>query len=341
MTLTHKERLRRALEYKPVDRIPTQVNYTRAMGEKMSKHFEVALDELDDHFDNHMLRVDISYEGKLSPDGRVLDDWWGVGFDTQEEGYFTAVNPLADTKDLDEFPWPNPHDPNLLEQAAEIIEADHGEHFITPNFGFALFERAWSLRGFDALLMDLVLDPKFVDELLERITEIQIILIRRFLEMGVDGAYFGDDYGAQNNMLFSPKVWRKLIKPRLGRMFTPFREVGIPILMHSDGQITDILPDLVDIGLTTLNPVQPEVLNHTWLKNAFGERLAYYGGVSTQNILPQGTKEDVKKAVVDCAAVLAPNNTGLLIAPSHRMMLDIPMDNVEAMLNAFASLSLS
>ena len=101
--------------------------------------------------------------------------------------------------------------------------------------------------------------------LLDRITEIQLVLIQRFLDLGVDGGYFGDDYGAQKNLLFSPAAWRRLIKPRLARMFAPFLERGLPVLMHSDGQIQKILPDLVEIGLTTLNPVQPEVLEHAWL----------------------------------------------------------------------------
>jgi uroporphyrinogen decarboxylase len=107
--------------------------------------------------------------------------------------------------------------------------------------------------------------------------------------------------------------------------------------MHSDGQIAKILPDLVEIGLTTLNPVQPEVIDHRWLHATFDGTLAFYGGVSTQTVLPYGTPGEVKQAVADAARALAPDGTGLLLAPSHRMMADIPMENVEALLEAFAS----
>jgi len=96
----------------------------------------------------------------------------------------------------------------------------------------------------------------------------------------VDGGYFGDDYGAQNNLLFSPAGWRRLVKPRLARLFAPFHERGLPVILHSDGQIQKILPDLVEIGLTALNPVQPEVLDHAWLYKNFGGRLSFYGGIS-------------------------------------------------------------
>jgi len=286
--LTPKQRTLRALTYQPVDRLPTQINYTSAMGAKLASKLEVPSEQLPDRLDNHLIRVDISYERKFSEDRHVIYDWWGVGWDTQEEGYFTSYNPLGENKDLDALNWPDPDEPTLLDHARETITADQDVHFIVPNFGFALFERAWTLRGFDNFLMDLALDPVYAAELLERITNIQLVLIKRFLTLGVDGGYFGDDYGAQKNLLFSPRLWRQLIKPRLKRLFAPFLEAGLPVLMHSDGQIAEILPDLVEIGLSAYNPVQPEVVDHAWLHDTFGTQLAYYGGISTQTVLPYG-----------------------------------------------------
>jgi uroporphyrinogen decarboxylase len=308
------------------------------MGQRMAAHFGVAIDELPQRLGNHLLRLDITQGDTRSNDGRIAFDWWGVGFDTEQEGYFVAVHPLADSKDLDAYAWPDPHAPDLLDGAARALADDGGAHFCAPNFGFALFERAWALRGFDTFLLDMALDPGFAEELLERITQIQLVLIQRFLDLGVDAGYFGDDYGTQNNLLFSPRMWRSLIKPRLARMFSPFREAGLPVIMHSDGQIVDILPDLVEIGLTAYNPVQPEVVDHTWLRNTFGNRLAYYGGLSTQTTLSQGSPQEVTSAVQACLAALAPEGTGLVLAPSHRLMSDTPLDNAGAMLEAFASL---
>jgi uroporphyrinogen decarboxylase len=337
MTITHKERMRRALRHEPVDRVPTQVNYTRAMGRQVAACLGVTPDELPQRLDNHLLRVDIDHEPRRSQDGRIAFDWWGVGFDTRQEGYFVAVHPLAGSKDLDAFSWPDPHAPGLLDGAARIIEQDGGEHFVAPNLGFALFERAWMLRGFETFLLDMARDPGFAADLLERIAQIQAVLIQRFLALGVDGGYFGDDYGAQNNLLFSPRMWRTLIKPRLARLFAPFQEANLPIIMHSDGQIAAILPDMVEIGLTAINPVQPEVIDHAWLSRTFGKRLACYGGISTQTVLPHGSPQEVRQAVADCLAVLAPDNTGLVLGPSHRLMTDVPMENVEALLAAWTA----
>jgi len=339
MTLTYKERMRSAIRYEAVDRLPTQINYTRAMGEELAAHFRIPPEQLPARLDNHMIRVDITHPQRRSPEGRTMYDWWGVGFSTEEEGYFTTLNPLADAKDLDRFPWPDPEQPDLLAGAARMIEADAGEHFITCNLGFCLFERAWALRGFETFLLDMVLDPSFAEELLERITAIQLVLICRFINLGMDGGYFGDDYGAQANLLFSPKTWRQMIKPRLARMFQPFLDAGLPVIMHSDGRIAAILPDLVEIGLTVLNPVQPEVMDHQWLRQTFGQNLAYYGGISTQTVLPNGSPDEIKAAVLACTDALAPDGTGLVLAPSHRMMSDIPMANVDALLEAFSDLS--
>lgn len=338
MSMTHKERLRNVLRHEPVDRLPTQVNYTAGMGQKMAEHFQVPISELPTLLDNHLVRVDLSYRERISRDGLSRIDWWGAGHDLAEEGYFIRHSPLKETKDLDSYPWPDPDAPGLFDQAKQTIETLGNEYFIVPNLGFALFERAWSLRGLEQFLMDIALDPGYAAELLERITLIQLRLIERYLELGVDGGYFGDDYGAQKSLIISPLSWRTLIKPRLERLFAPFRERGLPVILHSDGQIQKILPDLVEIGLTALNPVQPEVLDHAWLRQNFGDQLAFYGGISTQTVLPGGTPDEVRSAVKACAQTLAPQGSGLLLAPSHRMMTDIPMENVSALLEAFKEL---
>lgn len=340
MSLTRKERLLRALRRQPVDRLPTQVNYTAAMGEKLAAHLSVPVADLPAVLDNHLVRVDINYQAKHGADGdaEIVFDWWGAGHDAGEEGYYIRVSPLAGTRDLDSYPWPDPHAPGLFDKAREVIEAKGAEYFIVPNMGFALFERAWALRGLEQFLMDMAEDPGFVEDLLDRITAIQLELIHRFLDLGVDGGYFGDDYGAQKGLLMSPASWRRLIKPCLARLFAPFVERGLPVIMHSDGQIQKILPDLVEIGLTTLNPVQPEVLDHVWLRETFGGRLTFYGGVSTQTVLPNGTPDEVEQAITDCISRLAPDGTGLMIAPSHRMMTDIPLENADRMIAVFRSL---
>ena len=134
----------RALWRRPVDRLPVQTNYTPVMERKLAEGFRVAPGELPARLDNHLLRLELSHVKRLSEDGKVGYDWWGAGWDTQTEGYWHAFAPLAASRDLASFPWPDPAEAHLLDAAAGAISADHGQHFVAPNFGLCLFERAWS-----------------------------------------------------------------------------------------------------------------------------------------------------------------------------------------------------
>ena len=162
-TLTRKERLRRALRREPVDHLPYQTNFTGAMGRRLAEHFGIPVAQLQDRLGNHLLRLELSHARPTSADGSIEYDWWGAGWDTRTEGYWHAFAPLADTIDLDGYAWPNPGEADLLGKAHEAISMRGAEYFVVPNFGMCLFERAWSLRGFDALLMDMVQNSEWVE----------------------------------------------------------------------------------------------------------------------------------------------------------------------------------
>src|SRR5271166_574354 len=183
--LSRKERMLRALRREPVDRLPTQSNSTRLMGRMLSEHFGIPEADLPDRLGNHFLRVDVDHPRRTNEDGSIEFDWWGAGWDTRTEGYWHAFAPLKDSLDLDGYAWPDPNDAGILCAAERTILRDGAKYFIAPNLGICLFERAWSLRGFDALLMDMLERTEWVEELLDRITEIQLTLSRRFVEAGV------------------------------------------------------------------------------------------------------------------------------------------------------------
>ena len=161
-----------ALRRQPVDRLPTQSNYTRAMGRLLSAHFGIAEAELPERLGNHLLRVDIDHTRRMNVDGSIEFDWWGAGWDTRTEGYWHAFSPLKDSLDLDGYPWPDPADEAILVTAERTILRHGADDFIVPNLGMCLFERAWSLRGFDTLLMDMVERTEWVEDLLDRITKV-------------------------------------------------------------------------------------------------------------------------------------------------------------------------
>src|SRR5512140_1064467 len=151
--------MRRTLRRELVDRLPVQVNYTAAMGAKLARDLGVTPAELPARLHNHLLRLEVSHTKRTNAAGTITYDWWGAGWDTQAEGYWHAFAPLGDSKDLGTFAWPDPEAPGLLDKAERALGLDKCVHFAVPNFGFALFERAWALRGFNQFLMDLATDP--------------------------------------------------------------------------------------------------------------------------------------------------------------------------------------
>ena len=157
--MTKKERIQTILQHKKPDRLPAQSNFTASMRKTIADHLGISPDDVDKRFDNHLLRVDLSHTKELSSDGSTAYDWWGAGFDTSEEGYLISDYPLAEKADLAAFSRPDPDAPGLLHDAGELIRAENNQEdprFIIPNFGFALFERAWSLRGMEQFMMDMV-----------------------------------------------------------------------------------------------------------------------------------------------------------------------------------------
>src|ERR1039458_4379453 len=190
-SLTRKERMRRALRREPVDHLPCQTNFTGAMGRRLAEHFGISEAQLQDRLGNHLLRVDIAHVRERNGDGAIEYDWWGAGWDTRTEGYWHSFAPLANSLDLDGYAWPDPDAKDLLGKAQEAISTRGAEYFVVPNFSMCLFERAWSLRGFDALLMDMAERPEWVEQLFDLIADIQVRLAQRFIAAGVDGGYFG------------------------------------------------------------------------------------------------------------------------------------------------------
>lgn len=325
--MTRRERVRAAIARAPLDRYPTQVNYTATTGMALADMLGVEPSSLPAALDNHVFRVDCDTRSQRA-DG-VVYDMWAVGFSSESEGYVIAHHPMRDGEP-EMYRWPDVEAPDLFGPVREAVAAEREgmDRFVVPNHGFSLFERAWSLAGFEEVLVGLHTEPDRIERLLEAITERQVILAQRYVKAGVDGGYFGDDLGTQSGMLFNPEVWRRLFKPRMARMFAVYRDAGLPVVLHSDGDISDILPDLIDIGLTCLNPCQPEVLDHEELASEYGHSIAFYGGVSTQQTLPLSTPEKVRGACESVLQVLGRGRTGLVFGPSHRLMSDIPQANL-------------
>jgi uroporphyrinogen decarboxylase len=184
----------------------------------------------------------------------------------------------------------------------------------------------------ERLLFYFMLEPAFVHDLLDRITEFNIGLIRRAAGLGVDCVHVGDDWGAQNGLLVAPDTWREFVKPRFTRTCAAAREAGLLVSLHSCGKVLDLLPDMVEAGVDVFDPFQPEVMDIRALRERYRGRLAFWGGLSVQETLPHGTPDDVRRETERLLGELAPGG-GYVLAPSHSLTGDIPPENVDAFLD--------
>jgi uroporphyrinogen decarboxylase len=230
---------------------------------------------------------------------------------------------------LDGFRFPDPPGDDAFAHYPKFIE-ENKEYFLVAN-GAYLFEVAWALRGMEALLVDMYRHPGFVDDLMGNIVEYFLPLIERTLKYDIDAFAFGDDWGYQDGLLMGAKHWRRFIKPGMARMFSPIKRAGKVTHLHSDGNTTEILEDLIEIGLDVYNPFQPEVMDVFELKKRYGDRLCFHGGIGVQSLLPLGSPDEVRAQVRRMIEVVGAGGRYIL-SPSHTVLADTPVENIVALI---------
>ncbi len=244
--------------------------------------------------------------------------------------YPVAYPLVKDPPELSSYKMPYPYHHGRFDAERKVVEQYKGKVFLFGKLGMAMFERAWSIRGVEQLMMDMIMRPEFVEELFDRILyEWNLPIIDQLIALGVDGIYFADDWGSQTSMLFSPKLWRRMIKPRMAICYQRVTEKGLVVGQHSDGNVLDILPDLIEIGLDVFNPVDPAVYDPCLLKQAFGDKLTLYGGINVKRTLPSGTPQQVRAEMLERADRLGLGG-GYILQSSHTMLEDIPLTNLVA-----------
>ena len=234
-------------------------------------------------------------------------------------------------------------EPNLagyrFPDAAAVYRFEHLEQWTAANAGHYrllwvgdLWERATFMRGMEQILLDLALSPRFVEELLRGLTDyiLQTMEIL-FACYRFDGIALSDDYGTQRGMLMSPGHWRRFIKPLLAEIYACAKRHGRTVFHHSCGNIVPIIGELIDIGLDILHPIQPEAMDVFWLKQQFGARLTFCGGLRTQDLLPRGTPQQVRDEVKRLKDVMGENG-GYILEPGITLQADVPLANLLAMI---------
>jgi len=239
---------------------------------------------------------------------------------------------IADLEDYD-YQFPEP-DIARLRRDIEALLATREDKFTFFGFGFCMFERSWSLMGMENVLMSMLLCPEELEKLYDKICDYMLRLVDVALEYDLDAIYFGDDWGQQKGMIMGHKHWQRFIKPRMARLYQRVKAAGKFVIQHSCGDIHECFPDLLEIGLDCYQTFQPEVYDIQKIKAEYGDRLAFWGGVSTQQALPNMSQDELQQEIIRIAEALHQDG-GLIIAPTHAIPFDVPPENILTMVDVF------
>jgi len=319
--------------------VPWQINYTSVYKDRYAESHPGR--DIDDDFGNHLILH--KYKKNKEIDEGIELDLFSVKWDkTADDGGDIGVPfdpPLAKGM-IDSYTFPEPNEEFALEQARKLESDDTGR---LRMFGLTmlLYERAWSLRGMEDLLADMLLEPDFVHELMRRIIEHHLKLLDLVLPYDFDAVYFGDDWGSQHGIIMGPELWRKLIKPYMKELCQKVKDSGKIVVLHCCGNIEDILGEVIDIGVDCWNTVQPELYDLSKLKKEYGRDLTFYGGISNQGFLPYASPDEVEKKCLEVLEIM--KGGGYILSPTHNITPDIPVENAMAVVSAakkFSGLSL-
>jgi len=281
------------------------------------------------------------------PHSPCLDDW-GIGQVETEPGvWFPGHHPLANAINIEELEsydgWPEMNDPyrvaHVGEEARKLAEDNEYAIMAIPWLMFPL-ERSFGLQGMNTFLMNMALYPEFSLALLKKNLELCKQHLGNFLyAIGdhIDMIKIGDDLGTQNRLMVSPRMYRQLLKPLHAELISFIKEkTNAKIFFHTDGDVFDLIPDFIEIGVDVLNPIQTsagKMAHLEGLKRTYGKNLVFCGAVDTQNILPKGTPEEVRQEVRRVMGILGVNG-GYMLAAVHTIMNEVPPENILAMVDA-------
>ena len=264
-----------------------------------------------------------------------LTDEWGLT--SRKVGHHSEIvgRPLTEVatiEDIKSWQVPDPTEPWRWDIAHGEIEKYKNEYAVIGFTGVNAFETAWNLTGIEKFLMDFMTGEPYTNFLLDKLFDFSLKSGQKLIDLEVDFIWLGDDVGTQDGMLLPPDFWRENLKPRMAALISDFkkRDPAVKVIYHSCGSILPIIPDLIEIGLDVLNPLQPlaKDMSLKKIKEQCGDKLSFLGGVDIQRILPMGSEQEIAEHVKDRIQA-GSDNGGYIIAPAHIIQPDTSIENVK------------
>lgn len=335
------------------DRVPVQFDLCRSLADHFGKALNIPVHYTENLYEDVTYRIsanelriamgsDVVITGaSVSDDFKIVKDadrtWLNEYQMRMRQGdiYVEVVDyPLAraETKaDIEAYRFPDPDAPGRYRDAAALVKKYKNDYLVIGDIEVTVFSLAHQLAGMEKLLIDMMMETEYVVPLFEACAEFQTQIGLRLIEKGVDALWFGDDFGTQVSLLIPPETFRDQLKPIYKRMIDRFKAAKpdiIPIL-HCDGAVADLLDDIREIGFEVFNPVQPGVPGHLPLdmKTNFGDKFAFWGAIDQQDLLPNGTDEELEHDITEKISVLGKGG-GYMISPAHIIQADVSPERV-------------
>lgn len=343
--MTPRERFLAFASFQPVDRIPRYASYVDSLQQKLQ---EALGEDPYKHFTN-----DGGWgAGLTAPEGFKYPDYSvyhpefvnnpafyidGNGCGHLGHGFYhftEYISPLRNAttfEEIEKYPFVSNAGWSDAEMQSVCKKAhDAGVH--AQAWIGHMYENAWQVRGYEPFLLDLMTDRDWAEYILDQYCENNVRSAEAAARAGFDAISIGDDVANQTALMFQPALWREVMKPRWGKVLAAAKAIkpDIHVWYHSDGNVWEILDDLIEIGITILNPVQPECINPLEVRKRCGKHLAFDGCIGTQTTFPFGSPDDVRHAVRDLISVLDGKNGGLMLSPTHVLEPEVPVENIVA-----------
>ena len=336
------------------DRVPIQFDLCRSLADHFGKELNIPVHYTENLYEDVTYRIsanelriamgsDVVITGaSVSDDFKIEKDADGTWLNEyrmrmrQGDIYVEVVDyPLAkaETKaDIDAYEFPDTDAPGRYRDAEALVRKYKNDYLVIGDIEVTVFSLAHQLAGMEKLLVDMMMETEYVVPLFEACAEFQTQIGLRLIEKGVDALWFGDDFGTQVSLLIPPETFRDQLKPVYKRMIDRFKEAKpdiIPIL-HCDGAVADLLDDIREIGFEVFNPVQPGVPGHLPqdMKSNFGDKFAFWGAIDQQDLLPNGTDDELERDITEKITILGKGG-GYMISPAHIIQADVSPERVK------------
>lgn len=348
--MTKRENMLRALRRERPEKVPfefvlcpSQINALRTKigTQDYMEYFEFPFRYIE--LNQTIKKTNFTKYYKRLPTNATPLNWnseWGIyGVNSEYAHFQEMLHPMKELQQLSEifeYPWPDLNEDYRWEGIEKKIKDLKNQDLVAVAFmQMTIFEIAWYLRGMENFMIDLIENEPFANALLDEITKIRIGMAEKYARAGVDILMLGDDVSTQLDMMLNPYLWRKTIKPKLASVILAAKAVKSDILIfyHGDGNLQKIIPDLIELGVDILNPVQPECMDPVKIKELYGSKLSFWGTLGTQTSLPFGNVNEVKEKCKNLIEKVG-RGGGLLLAPTHIIEPDVPWENVEAFIEA-------